>query len=248
LEMLDAGRVREGAAVRGLTGTGETLRQKVTVTDVRVGRETFDLDAVVTDLSVVGLPPTIGGLLGLEWLGRYEVEFDFEASTITFWPRGSISWGALDVDELVRVSMGTHHKVGLKTVRCTLNDADPIDAIVDMGSFFSVVNWMASAAAGVGPDSPSVTTGGLRVAGVDGNDVGLSMAPFDLRVLGAEENVESLYRGMCCVGDLPAFNALGASMSPFMALGLDVIGRGRMVFDASESVMYLAKGDVGYGT
>jgi len=248
LEMLDAGRVREGAAVRGLTGTGETLRQKVTVTDVRVGRETFDLDAVVTDLSVVGLPPTIGGLLGLEWLGRYEVEFDFEASTITFWPRGSISWGALDVDELVRVSMGTHHKVGLKTVRCTLNDADPIDAIVDMGSFFSVVNWMASAAAGVGPDSPSVTTGGLRVAGVDGNDVSLSMAPFDLRVLGAEENVESLYRGMCCVGDLPAFNALGASMSPFMALGLDVIGRGRMVFDASESVMYLAKGDVGYGT
>ena len=49
-------------------------------------------------------------------------------------------------------------------------------------------------------------------------------------------------------GTYRAFNALGASVSPFMALGLDVIGRGRMVFDASESVMYLAKGDVGYGT
>ena len=248
LEMLDQERVREGAAVRGLTGTGETLRQKVTVKDVRVGRDTFDLDGVVTDLSVVGLPPTIGGLLGLEWLARYEVEFDFVASTITFWPRGSIAWGALDVDELVRVSMGTFHEVGLKTVRCSLNNAAPIDAIVDMGSFFSVVNWMASAAAGVGPDSASVKTGGLQVTGVDGNLVDMSMAPYDLRVLGEEEDVESLYRGMCCVGDLPAFNALGASMSPFMALGLDVIGRGRMVFDASESVMYLAKGDVGYGT
>ena len=247
LEMLDAGRVREGAAVRGLTGTGETLRQKVTVTEARLGSETFDLDAVVTDLSAVGLPPTIGGLLGLDWLGKYEVEFDFSASTITFWPRGSVSWGALDVDELVRVTLGTH-KVGLKTVRCTLNDAAPVDAIVDMGSFFSVVNWMASAAAGVGPDSPSVKSGGLQVSGVDGNNVSMSMAPYDLRVLGDDEDLDSVYRGMCCVGDLPAFNALGASVSPFMALGLDVIGRGRMVFDASESVMYLAKGDVGYGT
>ena len=86
------------------------------------------------------------------------------------------------------------------------------------------------------------------MSGVDGNNVSMSMAPYDLRVLGDDEDLESVYRGMCCVGDLPAFNALGASVSPFMALGLDVIGRGRMVFDASESVMYLAKGDVGYGT
>ena len=64
------------------------------MTEARLGSETFDLDAVVTDLSAVGLPPTIGGLLGLDWLGKYEVEFDFSASTITFWPRGSVSWGA----------------------------------------------------------------------------------------------------------------------------------------------------------
>ena len=52
--------------------------------------------------------------------------------------------GALDVDELVRVTLGTH-KVGLKTVRCTLNDAAPVDAMVDMEAL-SVVNWMARAA------------------------------------------------------------------------------------------------------
>ena len=90
LEMLDAGRVREEAAED--SREGEALRQKVTVTEARLGSETFDLDAVVTDLSAVGLPPTIGGLLGLDWLGKYEVEFDSRLDKYV-WPRGSVSWG-----------------------------------------------------------------------------------------------------------------------------------------------------------
>jgi hypothetical protein len=134
------------------------------------------------------------------------------------------------------------HPVGLKTVRCSLNGAETFDAIVDMGSFFSVVNWMASANAGIGPDSEKVQRGGLQVKGVDGQTMGMAIAPYDLRVIGETEDLESVYQGMCCVGDLPAFNALGASVSPFMALGLDVIGRNRMVFDASNDAMYLSKG------
>ena len=35
----------------------ETLQTGGTVTEARLGSETFDLDAVVTDLSAVGLPP-----------------------------------------------------------------------------------------------------------------------------------------------------------------------------------------------
>ena len=63
------------------------------MTEARLGSETFDLDAVVTDLSAVGLPPTIGGLLGLDWLGKYEVEFDFSASTIRFGREGPYRGG-----------------------------------------------------------------------------------------------------------------------------------------------------------
>jgi hypothetical protein len=117
-----------------------------------------------------------------------------------------------------------------------------------MGSFFSVVNWMASTTAGIGPDSDKVKRGGLQVTGVDGKSMAMAMAPYDLRVLGdGEEDLTSTYQGMCCIGDLPAFAALGASVSPFMALGLDVIGRGRMVFNAKDNAMYLSKGDVTYG-
>ena len=246
LDMLDKDQVKEGAAVRGLTGTGETLRQKVSISEVRLGSKEFVLDAVVTDLTAVGLPATIGGLLGLDWLGNFEVEFDFEQSVITFWPPGSVKNGAVAVEDLVRVRLN-QHPVGLKTVRCSLNGAE-LDAIVDMGSFFSVVNWMASTTAGIGPDSDKVKRGGLQVTGVDGKSMAMAMAPYDLRVLGdGEEDLTSTYQGMCCIGDLPAFAALGASVSPFMALGLDVIGRGRMVFNAKDNAMYLSKGDVTYG-
>jgi len=242
VSMLDKGQVTEGAAVRGLTGTGETLRQKVSIKDVRLGAKRFDsFDAVVTDLAAVGLPPYIGGLIGLDLLGQFEIEFDFSTSALSFWPKGAIADGALSVDDLVKIPM-RKHPVGLKTVRCSLNGAETFDAIVDMGSFFSVVNWMASANAGIGPDSEKVQRGGLQVKGVDGQTMGMAIAPYDLRVIGETEDLESVYQGMCCVGDLPAFNALGASVSPFMALGLDVIGRNRMVFDASNDAMYLSKG------
>ena len=246
LEMLDKENVTEGAAVRGLTGTGETLRQKVSVSDVRLGSKLFVLDAVVTDLSAVGLPPQIGGLLGLDFLSKFEIEFNFTDSALKFWPKGSIANGAVDTDDLVKIPLHLH-PVGLRTVKCSLNNSAPFDAIVDMGSFFSVANWMASTTAGIGPDSPEVKRGGLQVSGVDGGSMQMAMAPFDLRVIGEAEDLSSTYRGMCCVGDLPAFNALGASVSPMMALGLDVIGRGRMVFNASDNCMYLSSGDETYG-
>jgi len=249
IESMDKENVIEGAAIRGLTGTGETLRQKVTLKGVRMGAHEFvdGLDAVVTDLTAVGLPPVIGGLLGLDFLGKFVVEFDFASSKLSFWPLGAVENGAVDVDDLVKIPMTTH-PVGLKTVQVSLNGAAPFSAIVDMGSFFSVANWIASASAGIGPDSDKVKRGGLQVSGVDGQSMNMAMAPFDLRVLGEPggDDLSSVYKGMCCVGDLPAFNALGASVSPFMAMGLDVIGRGRCVFDASKNVLYLAKGEETY--
>ena len=65
LDMLDKDQVKEGAAVRGLTGTGETLRQKVSISEVRLGSKEFVLDAVVTDLTAVGLPATIESIRSL---------------------------------------------------------------------------------------------------------------------------------------------------------------------------------------
>ena len=244
---------REGAAIRGLGSMGETVRQKITIDAVSVGSETLGpLDAVVTDLSAAGLPDVVGGLLGLDFLSRFECDFDFAEKTIRLYPRGAIACGALDVAGLVEVPLATH-PTGLKTVRIRLNGCEPFPAVVDMGSFLSVVNWMAAARGGVAPDSPETRPSELTATGIDGRTMPMATAPFDLEVCGREglgtksegatkSSLTSDYRGRCCVGDLPAFAALGAETAPFASMGLDVLGRGRTVVVAGEDVVYLTPG------
>jgi hypothetical protein len=132
-----------------------------------------------------------------------------------------------------------------------LNGGAPFDAIVDAGSFFSVANWMAAASGGVAPDSPNVTTSAMTAVGVDGRQMTMATAAFDLEVLGKDDggdasrvaSLKSSYKGQCCVGDLPAFAALGAETSAFMSMGLDVLGRGRTVLDVRNDRLYLTPGD-----
>lgn len=243
----------DGAAIRGLGSMGETVRQKTTIADVAVGGLTLgDLNAVVTDLSATGLPSVVGGMLGLEFLSRFETEFDFANKTLAFHAPGTIASGAVDVADLVEIPLRTH-ATGLKLVRCSLNGGAPFDAIVDAGSFFSVANWMAAASGGVAPDSPNVTTSAMTAVGVDGRQMTMATAAFDLEVLGKDdpsgdasrvgESLKSSYKGTCCVGDLPAFAALGAETSAFMSMGLDVLGRGRTVLDVRNDRLYLTPGD-----
>ena len=242
----------DGAAIRGLGSMGETVRQKTTIADVAVGGLTLgDLNAVVTDLFATGLPSVVGGMLGLEFLSRFETEFDFANKTLAFHAPGTIASGAVDVADLVEIPLRTH-ATGLKLVRCSLNGGAPFDAIVDAGSFFSVANWMAAASGGVAPDSPNVTTSAMTAVGVDGRQMTTATAAFDLEVLGSNDggdasrggsSLKSSYKGQCCVGDLPAFAALGAETSAFMSMGLDVLGRGRTVLDVRNDRLYLTPGD-----
>ena len=119
------------------------MRQKVTISGASVGAlELGSLDAVVTDLAASGLPSVVGGMLGLDFLSKFEADLDFANKTMRFHPRGSIVSGALDVESLVEVPLAMH-PTGLKTVACRLNASDAFPGVLDMGSFFSVVNWMA---------------------------------------------------------------------------------------------------------
>ena len=207
------------------------------------------LDAVVTDLAASGLPSVVGGMLGLDFLTRFELELDFADKAMRFHPIGSVATGALDVESLVAVPLA-RHPTGLRTVSCRLNGCEPFPGILDMGSFFSVCNWMAAAKAGVGPDNPVVKNSAMTAVGVDGRPMPMSTAPFDLEVCGDGKSapgyggeLRSEYKGECCVGDLPAFASLGATASPFMTVGLDVLGRGRTVLSVGADAVYLTPGD-----
>jgi|AntAceMinimDraft_1070359.scaffolds.fasta_scaffold44464_2 hypothetical protein len=55
-----------------------------------------------------------GGMLGLEFLSKFEVEFDFVNKAMRFHSPGCMASGALDVSQLVEIPMSTH-PTGLKT-------------------------------------------------------------------------------------------------------------------------------------
>ena len=59
-------------------------------------------------------------MLGLDFLNKFQTEFDFGEKTLRFHPPGTIECGALDVSDLVEIPLTTH-PTGLKTVRCRLN-------------------------------------------------------------------------------------------------------------------------------
>ena len=238
----------DGAALKGLGAMGETIRQKVVIKNPSLGAvEIPELDAVVTDLRATGLPPVVGGLLGLDFLQRFEVEFDFDKETITFHPRGSAITGVCDVSDLIKIRLKTH-PTGLQLAPISLNNCEPIDAIIDMGSLFSVINWKASERAGVTKDSPDLDSSGVISNDVTGAQMGLAIGKFDLKVLGEKSSelsydLESTYKGAACVGDLPAFETLGAKNEPFATIGMDVIGRKRLVLDMYNHRIYLSPGE-----
>ena len=239
----------DGAALKGLGAMGETIRQKVVIKNPSLGAvEIPELDAVVTDLRSTGLPPVVGGLLGLDFLKRFEVEFDFDKEIIAFHPKGSAITGVCDVSSLIKIKLKTH-PTGLQLAPISLNNCAPFDAIIDMGSLFSVINWKASERAGVTKDSPDLDSSGVISNDVTGAQMGLAIGKFNLRVLGEGGNsdlahdLESTYKGAACVGDLPAFETLGAKNEPFATIGMDVIGRKRLVLDMYNHRIYLSPGE-----
>ena len=240
----------DGAALKGLGAMGETIRQKVVIKNPSLGPVVIpELDAVVTDLQATGLPPVVGGLLGLDFLQRFEVEFDFDKEIISFHPKGSAITGVCDVSDLIKIPLKTH-PTGLQSAPISLNNCEPIDAIIDMGSLFSVINWKASEKAGVTKDSPDLDSSGVMSNDVTGAQMGLAIGKFDLKVLGEGGNsdgslshdLESTYKGAAYVGDLPAFETLGEKNEPFATIGMDVIGRKRLVLDMYNHRMYLSPG------
>jgi len=240
----------DGAALRGLGAMGETIRQKISIKNPSLGSISIEaLDAVVTDLRATGLPPVVGGLLGLDFLKMFEVEFDFDKETIVFHKIGSIKCGALDVSELIKIRLKAHSS-GLQLAPIALNNTEPIDAIIDMGSLFSVINWKASERAGVSRGSPDLDQSGVISSDVTGSQMGLAIGKFNLKVIGESSSgdglahdLNSTYKGAACVGDLPAFAVLGASNEPFATIGMDVLGRKRFVLDILNHRIYLSSGD-----
>ncbi len=192
----------------------ESLAKTYRLASVRVGaEETRDVNAAEDPLDdVLAIDRTIGGVLGRDVLGGYDIELDFEHKTMRLSrPAGATRAGtiALPFHELPS---------GLFTVDATL-DGTPVQAVVDLGASASVAN----------PRAGGPATAETRSArGVGQQTLTLSKKRFDRFALagGPAWSGPTLY-----VADLPVFATLGLSDRPAMILGLDFLGDRLVVVD-----------------
>jgi hypothetical protein len=120
------------------------------------------LHAIVTDFEQEHMDPAhdpIEGMLGMEMLELFDVDFDFPAGRLRLWAPGTAA-AVAERDRLVEIPSAVLNETLLLCIRVTSgkNDKDkrgpsddgatpfkqPFIGIIDCGSTFSAVNWAAA--------------------------------------------------------------------------------------------------------
>lgn len=212
------------------------------------------LHAVITDFPQEHIDPAhdpVEGMLGMEFLEQFDVEFDFAKNRLRLWKPGTA-----DKRGLVEIPAVVINETGLIGIRLTVpGGKQPILAFIDCGSTFSACNWQGAQLLGFPPQSDPRYRQGLAIAamGVDGRLLQLPMVETPVTFVGDVETDPQTGRPVgfaappkewnawtsipMAVGDLPAFSTvLGDGRSPFQGpaalLGLDVLAQRRVILEA----------------
>ena len=212
------------------------------------------LHAVITDFPQEHIDPAhnVEGMLGMELLSLFDVDFDFKNNRLRFWKPGTA-----DTTGLVEIPAVVINESGLIGIRLSVPGAkQPILAFLDCGSTFSCMNWKAAAQLGLPPKTDPSYSNGLAVSavGIDGRLLELPIIKQELTFTGDIEKDSSgqpigFYpppKGWknwdpvnLAIGDLPAFRSvLGDGVIPYEGpaalVGLDILGQRRVIFEAGR--------------
>lgn len=250
-----------GAVASASAGTslGMLGLKQVDLGDLSMGKEPIGkIFPVVMELPV---PDTVAGILGLDFLQRYDISLDFGRDTAVF---VAPFFGGLSGDaEMVEIPGKLLAPLNMfylevEVTHPTSSGGQPTKAkaIVDMGSAFSIMNWACAKAAGAELGGPGIVNTGQVISGATApgqsyNAIAVHEGVFDLGRPGGG----TVYRGglRCCVGDAPAFAGVGLAGEPAMVLGLDFLagndgldgrlgrGRGRVVLALQRQTMWIDK-------
>ena len=216
------------------TGAGGFRQVNLGVASLAGGLESGPLQPVVMELPVAG----DCGLLGLDFLSRYDVDLRLRPSTpcAIFHAAGSTSNGAVDTSGLSELRCGRLAS-GLLTTDVTLSSGAlsaqrpdlvrkmrmlndgygvPVQAILDLGSTVTLINWAAAAKAGLNADDPRVQQTDDVIAGASGEPVRVAEARLTLELDGGARRENVLVN----IADLPIFAAVGLPGAAAV-LGLD---------------------------
>jgi hypothetical protein len=213
------------------------------------------LHAIITDFPQEHIDPAhdpVEGMLGMEMLSLFDVDFDFPAGRIRFWRPGTAAQAATG---LVAIPAVVINETGLIGIRLsTPGMTQPVLAFLDCGSTFSLLNWQAAKLLGL-PDKHDSSYKGnptITAIGIDGRVLQLPTAKKALTFTGDTMEDPSTGRPIgfqappsnwkpwstvqVAVGDLPVFtSALGDGIHPFTGpaalIGLDVLAQRRVIFE-----------------
>lgn len=203
-----------------------------------------------------GMEKGVSGILGMDFLQRFDVKLDFQTGDATFANPGTAVAGGLGAGQMTEVQ-GKVLPNGFFVIDVKMQvsgdnsgegqtSSATIPAIVDLGSAFTIGNWPAGNAAGLVPTSPAVQYRGQVVAGAAApgdtyKPVEVGEVAMDLTI-GREAGGGNLIRGRTVmIGDLPGFKAMGM-FGPTLILGSDVLklGKGVMIVSFYSRKMWLA--------
>ena len=223
------------------------------------------LHAIVTDFPQEHIDPAhdpVEGMLGMELLSLFDVDFDFPNNRLRFYQPGTFN---KDTDtasrgskDLVEIPALVINETGLLGFRLTVPGmAQPVLAFLDCGSTFSCMNWKAAEVLGLpSKQDPSYRNGpAISAMGIDGKPMLLptikqkftfvgnaQIDPSTKRPIGFEappQEWKPWNEVRLAIGDLPAFSSmLGDGITPYQGpavlLGLDVLAQRRVILKAGQ--------------
>lgn len=197
----------ERAATLGVHGKSENpivKIQSVAVGEVHVD----DVNAIVLDLEHITRGDWhVDGILGMDFLTRFDVRLDFEAKLVSFYSAASTRSSCVVCPEGIDGIEFETINPGFIVLPATL-DAMPVSAVLDSGSGHSGINLNAATALGVNlpPTTPGTPTG---------HGFGLQTGP--VRIGDATLSERATFHVM----NHPVMDSLGLTNRPTMLLGTD---------------------------
>lgn len=214
------------------------------------------LRAVVTDFPQEHIDPAhdpVEGMLGMELLSLFDVEFDFPNNRIRFWKPGTA-----DKKGLVEIPAVVINETGLIGMRVNVPGVQqPVLGFLDCGATFSCMNWKAAAQFGFPPERDGSYRKGPSIAavGIDGRMLTLSTIKQTVTFTGDVIVDPATKRPtgfvppppewkpwdpvQVAIGDIPAFSSiLGDGITPYsgpaVLIGLDVLAQRRLILETGR--------------
>ena len=222
------------------------------------------LTAIVTDFPQEHLDPRhdpVEGMLGMELLSKFDVDFDFPRNRLRLWRPGSVRKVAEIAENMVAIDAIVINETGLLGFRAALAaekegegvKTQPYLGLVDCGSSFSVINWAAASYLGLPPKGDGAYQKNPQVQGmgVDGRPQVLPTYKVQLSYVGdpiqSQSSQSMLFQSppsnwrpwdpvSIAIGDLPVFSQLlGDGRTPYQGpagiIGLDILSQRRVILE-----------------